>query len=208
MINMTLDEKDEEFFITDVNFLDDDIEVTYADGHKINVGFCNDHMREFYRLKLEKQARDFVAPFLEQAGKDSLVLYIKKYAPIVVSLIGLYFLYNIDIHIIMKIILSIVIAIINGINFLSTQYDLFVLSEYIGEAFSLEYYLNYLKDFTYFDEEVEKEVKALPIEEISKFNLSVETLEKIRNEVLELKKEDGISDLKLSYKNQVNNDYI
>ena len=191
MINMALNKKDEEYFITDVKFLEDDIVVKYADDHEEHVGFCNDHMKEFYRMKLLEQVRKYVEPFIEEAGKEALRAYIKKYGFIVAEVIEMYVMYNVDIHLIMKIIIGILLTLVNGIMYLAAEGDLLFLSDYVEEAFVLEYYADNYEDFIYLDEETNTTVNALPIEEISHSKINLDTIKQIRESVVELKEENA-----------------
>lgn len=191
MLNMTLNKKEEPYFITDVDFLPDDVCVKYADGHVENMGFCNDNIKEFYRRRLLEQVQKYVEPYIKEAGRVAFRAYIQKYGLIIAELVEIYALYNVDIHIVMKLILGVFLIFINGIMVLAAAGDLLLIGDTVGEAFALEYYANNYADFTYVDEETNETINVLPIEEISKSNLSLEIVKQIHSSVLELKEQNA-----------------
>lgn len=166
MVNMTLNDEEEVNYIIDIRRDDENIFILYADGHEEKVGISSLHNFNVYRYKLHKQFYDYYDKFLDQAGFESLKLYFKKYVELAISAIGLYFMYECDIHIIMKILISLGVFAFDIIYYFNVEYDLLLLNRELNRAEAINVYLDNVKDFVIYNDDEKGEDFSLGIEEV------------------------------------------
>ena len=87
-----------------------------------------------------------------------------------------------------------------GIYYLYNELYLAILSADLSEISATDYYLQNINQFKYYDQEVGENGYIVPIEDIDRYHLTKETLEKISTLVTEFKKE-GVKekDMSLTY---------
>lgn len=192
MIDMTFLDKDKEYFITDIEVIDGKIVVTRADGSKSEEKFI-EHNLGFYRNLMIKNANQYIGPYMDDIGKDSFMTYVKKYSAIIAGIVGLYFLYNFDIHIAIKIIISILVILGELAYFLFNQLYLSIIGIEAMECMATEYYLNNIDKFRYYDREHYTDGFIVPPEDISKYKLTEDMLKQIVEQI-EIFKKDGFED--------------
>lgn len=205
MIDMVMDEKNREYFITDIEFDDKVLKVTRADGSVSTEPFSY-HNLGFYRTKMIENAKLNINPFMDDLSKDSFFTFVKRYAAIIGGIVGLYFLYNVDIHLIMKIILTILVVLGEAAYYLINQLYLILLSEQVSESLATEFYLKNISKFTYYDRDNYTDGYIVPPEDIGKYRLTQDTLEQILQGIEEFK-EQGFEpeEMILSYKRNTEN---
>lgn len=188
MLDMTMDDKDKEYFITDIEYDDKVIKVTRADGSVSEEKFL-EHNLGFYRLQMIKYAKENIEGCLDDIGKDSLLVFVKRYGAIIGGIVGLYFLYNVDIHLIIKIIITILILLGEMAYYVLNSLYLSVVNMEALEVLATEYYLKNLDHFRYYDNENGTDGFIVPPEDIGKYGLTRDMLEQIYNNINEFKKE-------------------
>ena len=196
MVDMTYKDEDKKTFITDIVVNENGINVTYADGHVYVDTMVNQHNVEMYRYRMEKEASKHIEKFLDRISYNALFLMIRKYSVIVLSFIGLFMTYNFDIHLIMKIIITI---LGNLYSYILHSYYLWQLENMTDEAMCIDYFLKNRSKFTYKDEDGD-DVDMLAIEEIGHYNLSFGTLKRIVEEADGMRETFGDdTEIKLSF---------
>jgi hypothetical protein len=103
---------------------------------------------------------------MDQMGWESLKTCIKKFGSVAIDALGLYFLYNFDIHIVIKIILTIGMIGINIFYYFLKHYDLLVIGQELDRVEALELYLDNVREFTYYNEEENEDDYSLAIEDV------------------------------------------
>ena len=106
MLDMVMDEKNKKYFITDIEVRDGKIIITRADESVTEEPYSG-HNLGVYRMQMVRNAKEHINPYMDDLGKDSFLTFVKRYAAIIGGIVGLYFLYNFDIHIAMKLIITI-----------------------------------------------------------------------------------------------------
>lgn len=205
MIDMVMDEKNKEYFITDIEYDDKVLKVTRADGTVTTEPFSY-HNLGFYRTKMIENARLNINPFMDDLSKDSFFTFVKRYAAIIGGVVSLFFLYNVDIHVIMKIILTILIGLGELGYYIYNEIYLSIIGKQVIEGLATEYYLNNLGKFNYFDRENYTDGYIVPPEDIAKYGLTQDTLEQVLQGIEEFK-EQGFEpeEMTLSYKRKTEN---
>lgn len=205
MIDMVMDEKNREYFITNIEYDDKVLKVTRADGTVTTEPFSY-HNLGFYRTKMIENAKLNINPFMDDLSKDSFFTFVKRYAAIIGGIVGLYFLYNVDIHLIIKIILTILVVFGEAAYYLINQLYLILLSEQVSESLATEFYLKNISKFTYYDRENYTDGYIVPPEDIAKYGLTQDTLEQVLQGIEEFK-EQGFEpeEMILSYKRKTEN---
>lgn len=166
MVNMTLYDAEEESYIIDIKNEDNRIKLYYADGKVQDMGPYSLHNMNFYRLRAQRQFREFYDKYMDQCGIESLKLYAKKYGSVALDAIGLYFLYNFDIHIVIKILISLIMVGVNIFYYFLKHYDLLVLSQELDRVEALELYLDNVREFMVYNEDQKEDDYSLAIEDI------------------------------------------
>lgn len=194
MMNMVYGDKDkEQYFITDIEVKDDKIIITRADG-STEESKLTDRNLGFYRHKMIEQSQKYLPDFSDELGKESFKVYAKRVGAIVVGILGLFLLYNIDIHIVMRIILTVLIALGEIAYYLWNEIILSVMSDDCRETLATEYYLANLQDFRYYDPEKGADCYVLPPEDISRYKLDDKLLTQMSGTIKDFKSqgfEDG-----------------
>lgn len=205
MIDMVMDEKNRASFITDIEFDDKVLKITRADGSVSTEPFSY-HNLGFYRTKMVENAELNINPFMDDLSKDSFFTFVKRYAAIIGGVVGLYFLYNVDIHLIIKIIITILVLLGEVAYYLFNQLYLIVLSDLVSESLATEFYLKNISKFVYYDRENYTDGYIVPPEDIGKYRLTQDALEQVLKEI-ECFKEQGLEPdgMSLTYKRQTDN---
>ncbi len=205
MIDMTLDEKNKEYFITQIEHDDKEIKVTRADGNSTTEPYSG-HNLGFYRNKMVENAKENIGPYMDDLGKDSFFTFVKRYAAIIGGVVGLYFLYNVDIHLIMKIIITILVLLGELGYYLYNELYLGIIGREVMECLATEYYIKNIDKFRYFDKEHYTDGFIVPPEDIGKYQLTQDVLEQVAQGIEQFR-EQGFEpeEMTLSYKRQPDN---
>ncbi len=188
MLDMTMDDKDKQCFITDIEYDDEVLRVTRADGSVSEEKF-SEHNLGFYRLQMIKYANENIGQYMDDLGKDSFFAFVKRYGAIIGGFVGLYFLYNVDIHLVIKIIITILILLGELAYYFFNCLYLSVVNVEALETLATEYYLEKLDQFRYYDSEIGTDGFIVPPEDIGKYELTRDMLEQIYNNINEFKQE-------------------
>ena len=103
--------------------------------------------------------------------------FVKRYAAIIGGIVGLYFLYNFDIHIAMKIIITVLLLLGEVGYYLYNELYLHIVGGEVLECLATEYYINNLDTFTFYDRENYTDGFIVPPEDIGKYQLTKDMLE-------------------------------
>ena len=199
MLDMTSKIEDKSSFITDIDHINDSIVVNYADGSVSQDEPYILHNYNVYRRRMEQQVYDYAEKHLDKLGIESFKLFLHRYIPIVGSLIGLYYLYNIDISVIMKILITILVLLGNGLNYIINEIWTIVLSYDFDQT---EAYLEYVHNIDkYVIRKIDEDSYILPIEDIGKHNLSLNQVKEIGETISSYRQKFGedIEEIKLTY---------
>lgn len=202
MLDMVIDEKNKKHFITDIVVQEGKIIITRAD-ESVSEEPYSEHNLGFYRMQMIKNAQDNIGPYMDDLGKDSFFAFVKRYAAIIGGVVGLYFLYNFDIHIAMKIIITILLLLGEVGYYLYNHLYLTVVGAEVLECLATEYYIKNLSTFTYYDKEHYTDGFIIPPEDIARYELTKDMLEKLAKGIEEAR-ENGVDPghMKLTYKRQ------
>ena len=105
MIPLSSNNQKEEYYIMDIKIEDEKLFIYYADGREECIPFSK-HNLGVFRNRMVIQAKENIDSCLNKIAKESFGVYFKRFMTVIGLLVGLYFLYNLDIHVIMKIILA------------------------------------------------------------------------------------------------------
>jgi len=200
MLDMVLDDKNKKYFITDIEVRDDKIIITKAD-ESVSEEPYSGHNLGFYRTQMINYAKDNIEPYMDDLGKDSFFTYVKRYAAIIGGIVGLYFLYNFDIHIVIKILITILLTLGELAYYLYNELYLNILGAEVIECLATEYYIKNLSTFTYYDKDNYTDGYIVPPEDIGKHELTKDMLEQLGTGIEEAKKNGSEpQDMKLTYK--------
>lgn len=200
MIDMAMDEEKKEYFITEIEHDTEKITVTRADGNSTTEPFSS-HNLGFYRSAMIDNAKENIGPYMDDLSKDSFFTYVKRYVAIIGGIVGLYFLYNVDIHIIIKIVITILILLGEVGYYLYNELYLNILGNEVMECLATEYYLNNIDKFRYFDKDSYTDGYIVPPEDISKYGLTQDMLKQIEEGIEQFKKQGfKPEEMVLSYK--------
>lgn len=205
MIDMAMDEKEKGYFITDIEYNDEILKVTRADGSVSEEHFSY-HNLGFYRNQMVNHIKDNINPFMDDLGKDSFLTFVKRYAAIIGGIVGLYFLYNFDIHIIMKIIINILVLLAEVGYYLYNELYLTLVGSEVIEGLAYEYYLKNIDKFRYYDREHFTYGFIVPPEDVGKYQLTQDMLTQIIQGIDDFK-DKGFEpeEMTLSYKRKTDN---
>lgn len=200
MLDMVMDDKNKQYFITDIEVRDSKIIITRADESVTEEPYSG-HNLGFYRMQMVKNAKENIGPYMDDLGKDSFLTFVKRYAAIIGGIVGLYFLYNFDIHIAMKIIITVLLLLGEVGYYLYNELYLHIVGGEVLECLATEYYLNNLSTFTYYDKENYTDGFIVPPEDIGKYQLTKDMLEQLAKGIKEAKEMGSEPEhMKLTYK--------
>ena len=199
MLPMTSDENKKKTYITNVQKEGENLITTYADKSTDTIPY-SEHNLNVARMRMIDQARENIPFYHTFVAKEVASKLFKRYSAIILSLIGLFFLYNFDIHIIIKIILTILALLGNTLYYLYSKFIFIILGYGLEEVEATEFYINNLNDFLEYTESGEIRF-LIPIEDIANNKLTKEMLEKLLESIQKYKSE-GItpSEMRLTYK--------
>lgn len=205
MLDMVMDDKNKEYFITDINHDEKILEVTRADGTTSSETFSY-HNLGFYRSRMIENAKEYIGPYMDDLSKDSFFTFVKRYAAIIGGLVGLYFLYNMDVHIIMKIIITVLAVLGELAYYFINELYLTIIGGEVLECLATEYYIKNLDTFSYYDKEHYTDGYIIPPEDIGKYQLTKDILEQLLQGIKQFK-ENGFEshEISLSYKRNPDN---
>lgn len=185
MVNMTVYDEQESSYIIDLRRDGKNIIVTYADGHEEVMDNYSLHNMNFYRYKIQRQFFEYYDEYMDQMALESFKVCCKKFGSIGVGLLSLFLLYNFDIHIIIKIIISLGIIALNIFYYFVKHYDLLVISQELGRVEALETYFNNSRDFMIHNHDAKEDDFVLGVEDVWKNDLSKDEVMEILGEVKE-----------------------
>ena len=200
MLDMVMDDKNKQYFITDIEVRDGKIIITRADESVTEEPYSA-HNLGFYRMQMVRNAKENINPYMDDLGKDSFLTFVKRYAAIIGGIVGLYFLYNFDIHIAMKIIITVLLLLGEVGYYLYNELYLHIVGGEVLECLATEYYINNLDTFTFYDRENYTDGFIVPPEDIGKYQLTKDMLEQLAKGIDEAKEMGAEPEhMKLTYK--------
>ena len=174
MVDMTLYDEEQNGYIIDFKREDNKFKIFYADGKVNEMESCSLHNLNFYRYRAENQFYQFYDKFMDQVGLESFKTYCKKYGSVILSLVGMYFLYNFDIHIIIKILISIGVVCAEVFYYFLQHYDLLVLSQEIDRVEALDLYFKNKREFLIQNQDEKEDDYSLSVEDVWQNDLKKE----------------------------------
>lgn len=199
MLDMCEYESEQPSFITDLKLEDNKIIVTFADGHTTEEAY-SPHNFSYYRNRLVDQAEEYSDRMINSCGVDWIKTQVKRVAGLIGGIVGLYFLYNFDIHILMKIIITLLAIGGELALFIYTHLYLNVLEDDSLEAFAYQEYLHHLDNFRYYDKETGTTEYLVPIEEVSKRHMTQEFVKKLSLTISKMKQQGSkMEDMHINY---------
>lgn len=200
MLDMTTNQKEKETYITDLKHNDEQITINYANG-QINTEKFIEHNLHAYRYRMEEQVKKYSADFIEKRKVAYIIVTMEQFGALIVGLMGLNFIYDIDINIVMKNIFRVLLLVAAFLITSITQGAKNYLAKETAECLTYKEYLKKRQSFKYYDCEKQEERDVLNIEEISQNNLTTADLDEIIKRLQEFKETygDDIADLKLTY---------
>ena len=202
MLDMVMDEKNKKYFITDIEVRDGKIIITRADESVTEEPY-SEHNLGFYRMQMVRHAQENINDYMNDLGKDSFLTFVKRYTAIIGGVVSLYFLYNFDIHIAIKIILTILILLGEIGYYLYNELYLSIVGNEVLECLATEYYLDNLNIFSYYDRENYTDGFIVPPEDIGKYQLTKDMLEQLATGIKEARDNGSEPEhMKLTYKKQ------
>ena len=202
MLDMVMDDKNKQYFITDIEVRDGKLIITRADESVTEEPYSA-HNLGFYRMQMVRHAKENINPYMNDLGKDSFLTFVKRYTAIIGGIVSLYFLYNFDIHIAIKIILTILILLGEIGYYLYNELYLSIVGNEVLECLATEYYLDNLNIFSYYDRENYTDGFIVPPEDIGKYQLTKDMLEQLATGIKEARDNGSEPEhMKLTYKKQ------
>lgn len=112
MINMATNYDEAKKFITNVSVTEDgkQFELTFGDGHVEYSDCVNDHNYNLYLYRLEKQFLEYKEKFDKMISRKYLQVINERFIGTLSTIIVLYFSCTMDVHVVIKVILSLLIA--------------------------------------------------------------------------------------------------
>ena len=200
MLDMVMDDNNKKYFITDIEVKDGKLIITRADGSVSEENYSL-HNLGFYRSQMIRNAKENIDPYMDDLSKDSFFTFVKRYVVIISGIVGLYFLYNFDIHIIMKIILTILVLLGEVGYYLYNSLYLSIVGGEVLECLATEYYINNLDTFSYYDKDAYTDGFIVPPEDIGKYQLTEDMLKQLAVGIEEAKNNGAEPEhMKLTYK--------
>lgn len=187
MLDMTEYVEEQDDYVVDVSLTDDgNMVITYASG-RVEKEKYSDHNYGFYQGKMVNQAIDYADPMINSLGIEWIKTQAVRYGLLLGGIVGLYFSYNVDIHIIIKIILTILILAGEAVNLFLTQLGLVSIEDDSIVAFAYKEYLKHLDNFKYYDKKSGAEKYIMPISDIDKHQLDSSSVIEIDRMVSQMK---------------------
>lgn len=166
MVNMTLYDSEEESYIIDIKNENNRIVIYYADGHSEDMGPYSLHNFNFYRLRAQRQFKEFYDKYMDEMGLESFKVCCKKFGSVALTLVGLFLLYNVDIHFIIKILITVIALGIEVFYYFLKHYDLLVIGQELDRVEALELYIENSREFMVYNEEEKEDDYSLGIEDV------------------------------------------
>lgn len=188
MVNMTLYDEEESSYIIDIRKKDNEIVLTYADGHEDIMGSYSLHNMNFYRYRVQRQFYEFYDKYMDEMALESFKVCFKKFGGVILSLVGLFFMYNFDIHIIIKILLTLGVVAIDVFYYFLKHYDLLMIGQELNRVEALETYFQNSREFMIHNENENEDDYVLGVEDVWQNDLRKEEVLSILEDV---KKSDG-----------------
>lgn len=183
MVNMTLYDDEEPTYIIDIRKKDNKIILTYADGHEEIMGPYSLHNMNFYRYRVQRQFYEFYDKYMDEMALESFKVCVKKFGGVILSLVGLFFMYNFDIHIIIKILLTLGVVAIDVFYYFLKHYDLLVIGQELNRVEALETYFQNSREFMIHNEEEKEDDFILGVEDVWQNDLRKEEVLSILEDV-------------------------
>lgn len=174
MVNMTLYDDEEPTYIVDLKRKDNNIVITYADGHEEVMEHGNLHNLNFFRYRAQRQFYEYYDKYMNEMALESFKVCVKKFGSVILSMVGLFFMYNIDIHIVIKILLTLGVVALEVFYYFVKHYDLLVIGQELNRVEALETYFKHSRDFMVHNEEENEDDYALAVEDVWQNDLKKE----------------------------------
>lgn len=190
MLDMTRYEEEQNDYIVDLKVNDDgNMVITYANGEVVEEKYT-EHNYSFYRGKMVDQAIKYSDDAIKDLGIEWLKFEGIRYGLLLGGVVSMFFLYNVDIHVIIKIILAILVVLGEAVQLFFTQLGLASIEDDSIKAFAYNEYIKHLNNFRYYDNETGTIEYTLPIEDVDIHDMDQSFILKV-NGVIEDMKEKG-----------------
>lgn len=196
MLDFAKNEEEEKSFIVDIETTPDTMIIKYADGHEVTEKLSK-HNLNVYRYRMERQALANIDFAYDTLAKDSFVVCMRKLLAIVGGIICGIIFYNIDVHIIMRIVLYLLLLLGEAYYYIYSELFLSVLGDDLREVEATDCYLKNINLFKYFDDLEGETGYIIPIEDIDRHRFTKEQLEKLAIIIKEFKNE-GVEEKNIS----------
>ena len=211
LLDMTVDEDDAASYIIDLAHQDQDLVVTYLDGHQVVDSPYNEHNMNVWRRRVIKQINDYYDLYQDGGGKALFKVLISEIGSlltpvaggIIISIVSKIFLqYNIDIHIAIKIIIEALLVLKAAYDTFYNHYITSRIVKMLMESNRYKKYADLSPDLEYYNKSTKDYSFVVPVEDMWQHNVSENQLEKIRDYVVKTKRELGgdLQDFELTYK--------
>ena len=199
MIDMSSKKDNKSDYIIYLDRILDTTSVMYADGTTKSEDYSK-HNYNVYRHKLMNQVDMYSEKYISKLSKESFLLFLHKWSPIVASVIGMYFAYNCDISNVSKIVIGCILLAINGVNLLANELWCGILADKLDKVYAYQFYNK--NSNTFINKDNMDFNFILPIEDIDNHDLTLNQLIEIKNTIENYKKEyeEDLEGISLSYK--------
>lgn len=202
MIPMTGDSEKLKYYVTDVRKEGENLVTVYGDK-SVDVTPFSEHNLNVVRNRMIEQAQAYLQDYYGFIAKEILSTCIKEFVALISGVVGLFFLYNVDIHTIMKIIITVLGLGGEAFYFFLNKIRLTILGMGASEAEATEFYINNLDEFRSYDALTGREEYVLSIEDIANHKIPKEMLVNLLEKIQEFKAQGFQSgEMKLNFKPQ------
>ena len=211
LLDMTTEEGEEKDYIIDLEHNDEQIIITYADGHQEIDPSYNEHNMNVWRRRIINQIDNYYDLYQDGGGKALLKVLKSEIGSlltpvaggIIISLVSKIFLqYNIDIHIAIKIIIEALLVLKAAFDTFYNHYITSRIVKMLMESNRYKKYADLSKDLEYYNKAINDFSFVVPVEDMWQHNMSENQLKQIRDYVVKTKRELGgdLQDFELTYK--------
>lgn len=206
MLDMTIYDDEQSSYIIDVKINDKGlIELTFADG-KTREEPYSEHNYSMYRDRMVEQAKKYADGAIVDLGYGWIKTQLLRWGALIGGIVGMFLLYNVDVHVIMRIVITLLAVIGEAAVFLATQFYLALLENESIEAFAYQEYIKHLEDFRYYDEEKGVHHYIFPIEDIATHQLDVSFVQDTSAKIKEMESMGSKKkDIRINYKKMGDN---
>ena len=182
MMNMATTNEEASKFITNIGVTEDGKQfvLTFGDGHVEYSECVTEHNYNFYLNRLEKQFLDYKEKFGKAMGEFYISVITKRFIATFSSIIGIFLTCSVDIHIVMKIIISLLIIFGALVSRISCNIKLMELDQTLDKVKIMDYLQKHMNK--YYGKIVDEETGEIKETQVINFNnvdmfLSIESMD-------------------------------